>query len=810
MQKRILPDGTTLEFPDEIPENQVDFLARREMEKQNMGRAITQRVSAQPNQQFLPPEPVRYSPQTNPPPQGELRTEAPWYARALKPTLETAGLLGGGALGGASGLLTGPGAPVASPVGAVAGAGLGYSMGRQAADRLLEMMGYKESVTGKPVATPGVAGVESLKDIGVGAGLEMGGRIGGRAIEGGIRTMLGEATTATESLIQTYKDIGVKPLPSDVAPHKKSLRLVESALGYRPLAGDVMEQKALERMEKLVEVRRKMINNGMPPESLESIAETIKSEIRPVLDKWNRGISGLTDRMVEDFSKKIGLTTRARAGATFSEVLESDRFRRSDEIKNLYSKVQGGLPQKGWDEIPISKETVDTAQKALDLQMSALPSLRDQNTIKVLNEVIELGGGKLPKGLPEGAMSPEMLALNPELASMLPPPSVGKPTWLGMDMNRSKLNERVADILNKPGGQPTRETMTLSNLAQAINRDMESFAEKTGGDVWRSMLKAREASRTMHELYDKDVLRIMQKSPEQIIDRILNNKEVTLIKQINEAVGDKGMNPLRQAFFTRTLQRATKKDVLDPRALAKELRGIDQDALDIIVTPEQKMAMYNIVSRNVYLNTRKDANKFYHFMESIVDANSSRAVHSILDPNNTEYIAMAKKILPDETLKKMQAKAVEETLRMSSQDLYLPVTSSKEFIGKERMLAEILPADQYSKLKSFMGISTNMRSIESLAKNVSLPGQVLLTSQIGSSILRSPERAFGLLGVPYFISKVYASDMAMNALIKAVRMNPTSKEAHAMFMKFYMKAADEAIRENPELADIPIVPKALY
>ena len=61
------------------------------------------------------------------------------------PVLEMGGLLGGGALGAGSGLLTGPGAVAASPVGAAVGGAAGYLGGKSAARGFDQLLGLRST-----------------------------------------------------------------------------------------------------------------------------------------------------------------------------------------------------------------------------------------------------------------------------------------------------------------------------------------------------------------------------------------------------------------------------------------------------------------------------------------------------------------------------------------------------------------------------------------------------------------------------------------------------------------------------------------
>jgi hypothetical protein len=138
-------------------------------------------------------------------PQEVVAQERAPFEEYVRPALEFGGALAGGAIGGASGLLAGPGAVAASPAGAVAGSGLGYAAGKTIADRI-----YSEpEPLGNALATTG-------KDIVTGAAMESGGQVLGKALPyvadlagKGISQVWGGLTGKGEAAIRKAVESGV-------------------------------------------------------------------------------------------------------------------------------------------------------------------------------------------------------------------------------------------------------------------------------------------------------------------------------------------------------------------------------------------------------------------------------------------------------------------------------------------------------------------------------------------------------------------------------------------------------------------------
>ncbi|MCR4295162.1 MAG: hypothetical protein NUW21_06480, partial [Elusimicrobia bacterium] len=112
------------------------------------------------------------------PPKGFIERNARTISAVARPTLEMGGMIAGGALSGAAGLPTGPGALAT----ATAGGALGFAGGKGAADALDRYLGLKA-----PIRTVPEALKESAGNVIAGAEAEMGGRIAGKVLQVGAK-----------------------------------------------------------------------------------------------------------------------------------------------------------------------------------------------------------------------------------------------------------------------------------------------------------------------------------------------------------------------------------------------------------------------------------------------------------------------------------------------------------------------------------------------------------------------------------------------------------------------------------------------
>lgn len=702
---------------------------------------------------------------------GGIKTAPPKWIEPVGKAVEMAGLVGGAALG----------APL-GPVGALGGAGLGYAGAKGAFGKILELGGVF-----KPTGLEETA-IQTGKDILTGGIYEVGGQIGGKVITKVAEKILSPfgsriATDEAKEMKRLYREFDIKPFPSELVPQQKSLSLLESVLGYRPVSGDVMIREGTKKLDAMNAVRENLIAKGAPNQDIEIVGNLIRREAKDILGKYSQAKGDKLQGLVDDFTGKFGVSSRYETGKKFSDVMFADRVARQEQIKDMYEGITQSLPQKGQDIIKLSEETKNIAKNLLREEMSKLSSLRDNNIITLLKSV-----GKEPP-LPQG-VTKEMLQKDPILRELVES-KMPKMTWEGLKNSRSDLLEKTR-LIHRTQGEATKESRVYSTLSDAIDRDMGTYAKDVGGDVWKNFLDARESVRTMHELYDKDLLKIMNKPVEDILGRIVKHGEVTLIQQIKSATGNAGIDPLRKGFFNEIITQSTRDGVVNPKILNRLLtRPGMEETLRELATPQQISLLQGIVQKGIFFSNKIKGMKTVEFLETLAGGNNQGIVNHIFMPNNKENIQLAKKLLSPERMKELESLAIEKVLQMSKAGFYLPVTSAGQFFKYNIPLKELLTPVKYQTLTDFIKIGQNMNRVEALAKNASQTGQVLLGSQIGSSILKRPDMALKTLGIPYVISKIYTSDIALKYFTNAIKLPTGSDLAIANFIKAWAIAAED-------------------
>lgn len=701
---------------------------------------------------------------------GVIRKAPPKWVEPVKTGLETAGLVGGAALGALT--------PI--PGGSAIGAGLGYAGMKGATDIGLEMLGFK-----KPESLPERT-KKAVSDIVGGGAIEAGGQVLGRVLSP-ILTKAEElirgapfgramASPASQDLARIYKEFNIPASPSDLMPNSKTLAIAEGVLGYRPVSGDVMLRNALKKVEALNLAREQLINRAAPADTVEAVGNRVRKEAETLLGKYTDAKGQKLANMVDEFTSKLGISGKYDAGKRFVETMSAARQARHDAAEGLYNDVKNMLPARGDDIVPLSAETTDLSKKLMKEELSKPASLQDGKILSILKF---FGGGE-PK-LPEG-VTPWELSRDPELRKAIESQVKPELTWDGMKNTRSDLLERVRGIY-RTAGEATKESRTYSALAKAIDNDMSGFAKAQGGDIWETYSNANKAWSEMHDIFDKDVLKIMRSNPEDILNRIVNKGEVTLLKQVRQAGGEEALTPLKQGFFKQILDSSTSNGILNPEKLGNSLKRMGTETLSELAKPEELTMLNNVVKSGQFFSEKRAGMKTVEFLETLSKSDATRVVDTIIKPNNTFLVRMAKRLLSPERLQEIQSSALEKMFKVGGTGNYLPVSSARAWTQYNAPMKELLPKQTYDAVTDFLKAGQNMNRVEALAKNASQTGQVLLGSEIGGAVLRRPLSAAKLLMVPWALAKIYVNPTAQALLTRALRLDPVSPEAISLFVR---------------------------
>jgi len=696
--------------------------------------------------------------------QGKITQGPPWFMRGIvKPTMEYGGLATGSILG----------FPYGGPLGSVAFAGPGYAAGKVGYETLEKgLYGTEEpNIPQKPLEK--ILG--ATKDVAKGMEMEATGQVGG-VILNKIYAPFAEylKTPAGKELADIYAEYGIKPVPSELNPSSKTFGIFEGVLGYRPLSGDVMINRALKNMEIMNEARKELIAKGADRETIEVVGNRIRNEATEIIQKYTQAKGAKLDAMVNRFTDQLGLVGKHQAGTEFSVVIDKARQFKHSEVERKYSDWEELLPGRGNDVVPHNKTMDAIDELAIEEKASKVPNTRLLGLFKRL-------GRKAPEEveLPQG-ITEKMLERDPELASMVKEIKSPEMTWIGLKKTNSQIQDRIRTIIRAHGGH-TEESRAYAKISKAIEGDMEAFARNQSPELWPAYVAAKKSSKEYHDIYTEDMLKLASSNPDKILDKIVKEGNVTLLRQIQMATGEEGLIPLRQGAFKKMLDVSSSGDKLNVQKLQTNMKKLGETLNELYTTDQIKM-METIIDKGKFFNIHKKDMKTYEFLETLAGTNNNSVKNFLIKEGNTYNINLAKKLLSSDRLKEIESLMIEDTLRMGASGTFLPYSSSKEFNKLKENLRTLLEPEKFESLNKFIAMGNGMKRAEQLAANASQTGQVLLGSQVAGSVLRYPSKAIGLLGIPYVIARIYTSETASRYFTRAIGLDPSSKQAISNFI----------------------------
>lgn len=664
----------------------------------------------------------------------------------------------------------------------------------------------------------GEAAIRTGKDFLAGSTFQMGGEVAGKVagtviqvgkgLTGGAKLAekeipVAEANQVALNRIKLFHKFGLKPTPAQIYPGSKSLGILEGVLGYKPFSGDVMLRKSLGTVDTLMEVRDQLIAKGGEDVSVEQLGRRIKQEADAIFIRYAEKKGARLNTLTDKFLSKWGTMGQHEAGSTWQVAMNEAKDQAELGVRNAYAAVETKLPSGEKSFVP-HPETIAAAQDMIAKEQESL--LPTQRTIKTMQKI---GGQTIPKEASITVGGKEVtVPLDEEMLGLLGAAQDRQATWAGLKDTKTKLNERIAAIRKATGGKDTTESMRLARVAGAIDKDMEQYALSEGGeDLWKTYQGARAQSKRYHDLYEKDVLGLMNQNPEDIVKRIVKNGEVTLIRQVQTVAGEKGLVPLRQATFGGIFDAATSGGQINPKVIndivTRRMGGFEGETMKSLMTPEQISALKNIVDKGTFFNAKVGGKvspmKTVDFLRAVVDKDSGKVMNFIFQPHGAEVIPVAQKLLSKESMGEVKSYAVDKVLRLGAQGKYLPATSSKEFAQHDSAMKLLFKDEpwRYQRLKETITIGNWLDRVEKLAVNSSQTSQVLMGSSMMRNIVDSLKTAnVGALvstaAVPWAMARIYASGRLSDMMVRAIKLGPQSSGGVTLFTKMIMLMGNQA------------------
>ena len=620
------------------------------------------------------------------------------------------------------------------------------------------------------------------------------------------------AVPETENLLRIANKHGYKLSPSEISPGR-TLGMIEAALTYEPVAGDVIYKEGMKKIAFFDQKMNDLIAKGAPDQQIEVVGNDLKREAKNLLKKYSDKTDAKINEIIEGATGWVGSKSRVEAGESFGTILKNDLKSRRINEDILYDEVGDLLPKKGNTRVPVPDE-VSTRLRAVEKWESA-GTEKDADVLSYLRNYIPKPLGELPPEIAQiKSLGPGFLDKNPELKATLEAAekklkdvAAPKRTWQGMKKDMSVLYDKIQKA--RKDGSMTRAKM-LGQIRDEIDKSMESYAESRGGDLWDKYKEAKAVAKERFDIYDRDVHKIMQKNPEQILDAIVKNKDqgYSILKQIKEGVPE-AIKPLRQGFMGKIIENAKDSSGnIDLLKLKKGIANIGDDTWNLLATPSQRSLLNNMIQKGIDFRNVREGGRVFKFLETISGENGSKVIDAIVKPDNVKNIRIAKSLLPKERIEELTSEVLEKKVfSITPEGHYRPVASVKGFNKYETVLKELLTPDKYNEIKEIMALGNVADRVEKLAVNASQTGQTLVMHGVVKDATRAITQGVAGIGkavlhygvewnMGKMLAKLYTSDAARSYFIKALRASPTSPEAIGNFGKALAIIASESQGQN--------------
>lgn len=682
------------------------------------------------------------------------------------------GMMGAGAVGGT--VMTG-----GNPLGGIAGGGAGYAGAKMIEEKLA---GNKDARI-------------QAEDFLMGAAMEA----GAAGLAKGANYVKGKMVPTAEdfALKKTYDKWGITPLPSETrAAPSRTLGVMESVLGYSPFSGDIMTRHAVRQLERYNNIRNALIERGAPQKEVERIGSAMKREAQNIIEKYEGKGYEHTKQLVDDFmAKYTGNYTNYSSGTTIRGLLESDLKNRQGRVHELYEQTKEMLGDSVHKKFPVSEKTSEVAGRLLEEELAKVPGTENSRVISVLRGFMpeEALGKDIEKALAEMPERARAQALQQLGVKETRPKEY---SWLGLDKTRSELLERSREIHRTAGGRGTNESRMYDEVISAIDDEMSNIAKEAGGDIWANHQAARKAAKDTFDLYDKDVLKIMNMRPDQMVNKIVSG-DIETLNQVHASIGTGGISVIRSMFTKSMFDKSLKKNgQLDVAKMVREVEKLQPEVRNILFPQAAQKGLYDIMKRASSINTRYFTNKkeAFEFLDTMTGVSNEKVIDYIFKPNNTRYITYAKRLLSPGRNIELQEQALRKVLKATPEGNILPVQSLRKFKQYEKPLQKLLPNDLYMDVESFLKMAGHSKKIEAMALNASQTGQVYVGRQLLQMMLEAPAKLAGATGVPWAVAKIYVNPQA-RAFMKRALVAP-EKEATGNFIRALEIAGADMMGED--------------
>jgi hypothetical protein len=701
---------------------------------------------------------------------------------------ETAGLVGGGITGMAAG----------GPLGAVAGAGLGYGIVK-AGERAIEGKGNT------PILE---AAKTSMKDVGTGAAMEMGGQLVGGAVKLVRGKMANPVKTDVspeqiQERMELAKSFDIELTPAE-ATGSKGLALYESMMDKSPFSTSIINSmRNLKQLRPLIGLREQLLEGGGKAEQVEVLGQKIQDEVNVFLGQYKSANEAQLNQLRDNVLRKLGSTeTFESLGKTAQDAITAKSQAVYSQARDLYGKIGEMIPEGANINTGNLRATAD---RLLQEQLKKPPSMQDGYITKMLRDLSGANDSLLQEigAYPEAVQKQIMEKLQTEGAG------VGGYDWQTLQAMRSDLNSYIAQSdaairTAQPGAkfQSSPEAGIYKQLRKALDADIADFAKTQGGEIKQAFDLANAFYREGKLTYDSKVIRrLINTNPEKVVDAVFRPNGGFEVDAIRNAVGKEIFNAVIKPSITKRL---LGEGIFSPKELSSKLARYGDEVLSKVFNSNEIKTIKALASDGTIQLEQKLAG--HPFLKTLAKERPEVVVDSILGTYDKfpgvksvlRNVALIRSVVPKETFLSLQREMSDRIFKINQiSDMVQPEKLSKTLQSYDRVLQLFYTPEQVKWLRDIAQVGKLMAAAERQAANPSGTAQNVVTWGTWGAILSNPVRGiFNGVLAPQFMARLYLSPSGRKFFLNAMRTPANSGEGAKLATQIMEIGGVDAIRIN--------------
>uniref|UniRef100_A0A6M3L9C6 Uncharacterized protein n=1 Tax=viral metagenome TaxID=1070528 RepID=A0A6M3L9C6_9ZZZZ len=692
------------------------------------------------------------------------------WEQAVKPTAQAGGMVAGNIVGAPSG-----------PVGIAAGGTLGYGIVKKITDIVDAQI---QSFEGAPRQTSiKKEALKSLYDIKDGLEAEMLGQSAGRLAEN-VFNVVGAPFASKQSLadmevLGAAKDRGIHMTPTE-ARTSKSLAQVEALLEKVFGSSDVIvDTRLYKQIEPLTQRLKVLKGQGASIDEINEIGKKIYGEITEYLKKQeNITADALNYTRAKIMSKLGSADSLYEIGLSQKDLIRAKSISASEKATEAYKTVGELLPDGVGAELYETPSLAKTANEILSEYKGAAgidKKLLNKLQWAAKETVIPPSAKKQLDGLPSDLRDQILDSLGDEIRV--------KRSWQTLQTERAELRDLIeAETAIKsamPGArfQMTNTGRQYTKLKKAIDKELESIAESTGGEAWEQFQLANAMYGEMADVYKSKTIRsVLKANPEKVVDTVFKPNGITEIQTVKKVLSAGEFGELRSGITNRLLE-VDKGGAFDPKALKKQLARYGDGVLKEIYGETTLKELKAVAEKGISLTEKTPHTQFLKTLtnkdpETIVDAIIG-APEAKLNSNNLHANLMRiKQVVTPETFKQVDDLLFEKLMQKHSETGLVKPQSFAKMVDKYARTLKVLNPVKYNELKVLSDIARRFERAERVAGNPSGTGGTI----IGWLMYKSPVMGATMSITSRQLAKIYTSEFGLKWLTAGYKFPEGSKK----------------------------------